>query len=153
MNSDLVKPMPPSHAHPCNAVQLLSPACVERKTSCPHDCPCEALKRRFWSRREPTRVIREMERSEGFTQTVSLREDGTGANAIRSFRRRRFFGIRLRRNVQEIAVFPPIERAQFRAQWPVRMAANRRREDWPSRRRTPWPCPPAWFVAWLGKGG
>jgi len=22
MNSDIVKPMPPSHAHPCNAVQL-----------------------------------------------------------------------------------------------------------------------------------
>jgi hypothetical protein len=48
-----------------------------RRAICPHHCPCELPKQRFNSQRQPTRVICEVEESEGFKRTnEDVREAG-----------------------------------------------------------------------------
>jgi len=39
---------------------------------CAHDCPCDAPKQRLQSRQQPTRSIREVENSEGFTRNTEV---------------------------------------------------------------------------------
>ena len=56
---------------------LSSLPCVLKRASCPHNCPCEAAKRRVQSQREPTRLIYEVEESEGFPGKI---EDGREAD-------------------------------------------------------------------------
>jgi hypothetical protein len=42
----------------------------DRWRSCPQDCPCDAPKQRVESQRQPTRLICELEMSEGFTRKI-----------------------------------------------------------------------------------
>ena len=43
---------------------------TRRVWSCPHDCPCDAPKQRLQSQRQPSRLIREVKGSEGFTRKI-----------------------------------------------------------------------------------
>ena len=50
----------------------------ELSLSCPHDCPCERQKQGIHSQQQPTRLIRELKETEGFTRK---NEDGREADS------------------------------------------------------------------------
>jgi hypothetical protein len=51
-----------------SATSVAQMDCRWQSADCPHDCPCDAPKRRLQSQREPTRLFREMEEGERFTR-------------------------------------------------------------------------------------
>jgi hypothetical protein len=61
-------------------------AAIRRWWNCPQDCPCDAPKQRLQSQPQPSRLIREVKDSEGFTRKIEGgREAGSRlANRCRS---------------------------------------------------------------------